>query len=178
MLFFETPLSGAYLIELEKHGDDRGYFARVFCKQQFDAHGLVSSFVQGNMSLSRCEGTLRGLHFQRAPMQETKLVRCVAGELYDVIVDIRPDSPTYMQSFGADLSAENGHALYVPKGFAHGFQTLAPDTVASYMVDEYYAPEHEGGYRYDDPAFDIVWPRPITEISEKDRNWPLAERKN
>lgn len=173
MIFTETPLVDAYLIELERRGDDRGFFARAFCAREFAGQGLVTGFVQANLSLSRDPGTLRGMHFQHAPAQETKLVRCVAGALYDVIVDNRPDSPTYLQSFGAELSAENGRALYVPKGFAHGFQTLAPDTMASYMVDEYYSPAAESGYRHDDPALGIDWPRAVTVISDKDANWPL-----
>jgi len=173
MIFTETPLAGAYLIELERRGDDRGFFARAFCAHEFANQGLVSDFVQANMSLSRDPGTLRGMHFQRAPAQETKLVRCVAGALYDVIVENRSDSPTYLQSYGAELTAENGLALYVPKGFAHGFQTLASDTMASYMVDEYYTPESEGGYRHDDPELGIYWPREVTVISNKDANWPL-----
>jgi dTDP-4-dehydrorhamnose 3,5-epimerase len=173
MIFTETPLAGAYLIEMERRGDDRGFFARAFCAREFADHGLVTNFVQANMSLNRDAGTLRGLHFQRSPAQETKLVRCVAGALYDVIVDNRPDSPTYLQSFGAELTAENCRALYVPKGFAHGFQTLAPDTMASYMVDEYYAPEAEGGLRYDDPALGIDWPGEVRVISPKDAGWRL-----
>ncbi|GAA6160688.1 dTDP-4-dehydrorhamnose 3,5-epimerase [Ruegeria sp. HU-ET01832] len=175
MIFQETPLSGAYLIELERRGDDRGFFARTFCAQEFAAQDLVTNFVQGNMSLSRDAGTLRGLHFQHAPAQETKLIRCVAGALFDVIVDIRPGSKTYLQSFSAELSAQNGLAMYVPKGFAHGFQTLQPDSVASYMVDEYYSPQDEGGFRYDDPALRITWPHEVTEISAKDTSWPLIE---
>ncbi|MBO9412090.1 MULTISPECIES: dTDP-4-dehydrorhamnose 3,5-epimerase [unclassified Ruegeria] len=175
MIFQETPLSGAYLIELERRGDDRGFFARTFCAQEFAAQDLVTNFVQGNMSLSRDAGTLRGLHFQHAPAQETKLIRCVAGALFDVIVDIRPSSKTYLQSFSAELSAQNGLAMYVPKGFAHGFQTLQPDSVASYMVDEYYSPHDEGGFRYDDPALSIMWPHEVTEISAKDTSWPLIE---
>jgi dTDP-4-dehydrorhamnose 3,5-epimerase len=173
MIFTETPLAGAYLVELERRGDDRGFFARAFCTREFAAQGLATEFVQANMSQSRDPGTLRGMHFQRAPAQETKLVRCVAGALYDVIVDNRPDSSTYLQSFGAELTAENGLAIYVPKGFAHGFQTLAPHTMASYMVDEYYTPEAEGGYRHDDPALGIDWPAKVTVISTKDASWPL-----
>ncbi|MDJ0860375.1 MAG: dTDP-4-dehydrorhamnose 3,5-epimerase [Dinoroseobacter sp.] len=176
MIFSETPLPGAYLIELERRGDERGYFARTFCANEFASHGLSTSFVQANMSLSRDPGTLRGLHFQREPAQEAKLVRCVSGRLFDVIVDIRPESPTYLQNYSVELSAENGLALYVPKGFAHGFQTLEPDTVASYMADAFYTPEKEGGYRYDDPALGIDWPAKVTEISDKDLKWQLISK--
>jgi dTDP-4-dehydrorhamnose 3,5-epimerase len=173
MHFTQTPLAGAYVIDLEKRGDDRGYFARAFCAREFAEQGLATHFVQANMSLNRVTGTLRGLHFQSAPAQETKLVRCVTGALYDVIVDIRPDSPTHLQSFGVELSAENGRALYVPKGFAHGFLTLTPDTTASYMVDEFYTSQAEGGLRYDDPALGIDWPGDVRVISPKDADWPL-----
>jgi dTDP-4-dehydrorhamnose 3,5-epimerase len=173
MRFTQTPLAGAYVVDLEKRGDERGYFARAFCAREFAEQGLATVFVQANLSLNREAGTLRGLHFQAAPVQETKFVRCVTGALYDVIVDIRPDSPTHLQSFGAELSDENGRALYVPKGFAHGFLTLAPDTTASYLVDEYYTPEAESGLRYDDPALGIDWPGEVDVISPKDAAWPL-----
>ena len=175
MIFKETPLAGAFVVEFERRGDDRGFFARAFCKKEFEDHGITMDICQVNMSLSRDKGTLRGLHFQREPAQEAKFVRAVAGSLYDVIVDNRPDSPTYLQSFGAELSAENGHALYVPKGFAHGFLTLTPDTMAHYLVDEFYTPGVEGGYRYDDPALGIDWPGEVVVVSEKDTAWPLIE---
>jgi dTDP-4-dehydrorhamnose 3,5-epimerase len=178
MIFTETPLAGAYLIDLERRGDARGFFARTFCAREFAEHGLATVFVQANTSLNAEAGTLRGLHFQNFPALETKLVRCVAGALYDVIVDNRPSSSTYLQSFGAKLSAENGRALYVPKGFAHGFLTLVPDTVASYMVDEYYTPETESGYRHDDPALGIDWPAEIRVISDKDATWSLISDRN
>lgn len=175
MIFTETPLAGAYVIDLERRGDDRGFFARNFCAREFGEHGLATTFVQGNMSLNRDTGTLRGMHFQREPAQETKYVRCVSGSLFDVIVDNRPDSPTYLQSYGVELSAENGRGLYVPKGFAHGFLTLAPETMASYLVDEFYTPGVEGGYRYDDPALGIYWSGEPLCISDKDASWPLIE---
>lgn len=177
MIFTETPLSGAYMIDLERRGDARGFFARTFCAREFADHGLATEFVQGNMSLSATAGTLRGLHFQHPPAEETKLMRCVQGAMWDVIVDTRPTSPTYLQGFGVELSAENGRALYVPKGFAHGFQTLAPDTIAFYMVDEFYTPGVEDGFRHDDPALGLEWPMAVTEISDKDRNWPLITDK-
>ena len=145
MQFNETPLAGAYTIELDKIGDDRGFFARAFCEQEFSEVGLVSHFVQVNNSLSADKGTLRGMHYQLAPKAETKLVRCIRGSLYDIILDLRPDSPTFGQHFGAELSAENRRMMYVPKGFAHGFITLTDNAEAFYMVDEPYAPDMERG---------------------------------
>lgn len=173
MNFTPTGLEGAYLIELERRGDARGFFARTFCAQEFEAHGLSTTFVQANTSLSADAGTLRGLHYQHAPAEEAKLMRCIQGAMWDVIVDARPGSPTYLKSYGVELSAENGCQLYVPKGFAHGFQTLKPDTIAAYMVDAYYTPGAEDGFRYDDPALGLDWPIAVTTISEKDLTWPL-----
>lgn len=173
MIFTELPLSGAFVIDLERRGDARGYFARTFCAQEFEAAGLVTRFLQANTSRSAETGTLRGLHYQRAPAEETKLMRCIAGAMWDVIVDLREGSPTYRQSYGAELSAENGRQMYVPKGFAHGFLTLQPDTIAAYMVDEYYTPGVEEGLRYDDPALDITWPIAAQVVSDKDQSWPL-----
>lgn len=177
MIFIETPLAGAYVIELERRGDERGYFARSFCAQEFGAHGLATEFVQANTSLSAEPGTLRGLHFQHAPAEEAKLMRCIQGAMWDVIVDNRPGSATYLQSFGTELSAENGRQLYVPKGFAHGFMTLKPDTIAAYMVDAFYTPGVEDGFRWDDPALGIQWPMAPTVVSDKDRAWPNIETK-
>lgn len=173
MIFTETPLQGAFVIDLERRGDERGYFARTFCATEFEEAGLVTRFVQANTSLSAEPGTLRGLHYQRAPAEETKLMRCIAGAMWDVIVDLRPQSPTYRQSYGAELSAENSRQMYVPKGFAHGFLTLKPNTIAAYMVDEFYTPGVEEGLRYDDPALGIDWPIAATTVSDKDRAWPL-----
>lgn len=175
MIFKPVPLSGAYLIELEKRGDARGYFARSFCAREFEEAGLVSQFVQANTSLSPEPGTLRGLHYQLGEAAETKLMRCIQGAMWDVIVDMRPESATYRQSFGAELSAENGHQMYVPKGFAHGFMTLMPNTIAAYMVDAFYTPNAEVGLRYDDPGLAIDWPRAAAIVSDKDRAWPLLE---
>lgn len=172
MQFNETPLKGAYTIELEKRGDDRGFFARLFCEKEFSAVGLETHFVQINNSLSAKSGTLRGMHFQLPPAAEVKVVRCIKGSLFDVIVDLRPDSPTFKQWFGAELSAENRRMMYVPRGFAHGFITLADDTEAFYLVSAFYAPEQERGLRFNDPAIDIEWPMAPTEVSEKDKNWP------
>ena len=170
MIFNSTPLTGAYLIDLEKRGDERGFFARAFCAQEFSAQNLVSQFVQVNNSLSAERGTLRGMHYQLQPRAETKIVRCVRGALYDLILDLRADSPTFGQSFGAELTADNRRMMYVPKGFAHGFLTLAEDTEAFYFVDEFYSPELERGVRYNDPKFDLRWPEPPKVISDKDKN--------
>ena len=172
MIFTETPLRGAYLIDLEKHGDDRGFFARTFCEKEFSTHGLATRFVQASTSFSADKGTLRGMHYQLAPWAETKLVRCTGGALYDVILDLREGSPTFGQSFGAELTAENRRMMYVPKGFAHGFITLADGTEVSYLIDEFYAPDHGRGVRWDDPRFAIWWPAQPAVISEKDRRYP------
>jgi dTDP-4-dehydrorhamnose 3,5-epimerase len=151
MYFIPTPLPGAYVIELDRRGDSRGWFARSFCAREFESQGLVRHFVQANTSLSIEPGTVRGIHYQRAPAAETKLVRCIQGAMWDVIVDARESSATYLQSFGTELSSENGKQMYVPLGFAHGFMTLEPGTVAAYMVDQFYTPGVEAGFRYDDP---------------------------
>lgn len=172
MIFNSTPLTGAYLIDLEKKGDDRGFFARFFCRNEFGDKNLATEFVQINNSLSAKEGTLRGMHYQLAPSAEVKVVRCIRGALYDVILDLRPDSPTFGRSFGAELTAENRRMMYVPQGFAHGLLTLVPDTEAFYLVNNFYAPNLERGVRYNDPRFSIEWPMEPKEISEKDRSWP------
>jgi dTDP-4-dehydrorhamnose 3,5-epimerase len=170
MKFIETPLKGAYIIELEKRGDERGFFARTFCKKEFEATGLYNEIVQINNSLSKDKGTLRGMHYQLNPKSEDKIVRCIKGSLYDVIIDLRPDSETFKKWFGTELSSENRNMLVVPKGFAHGFITLEENTEAFYLVTEYYSPEHERGVRYNDPAFGIKWPIEPIVISEKDKN--------
>jgi len=167
--FTKTPLEGAYLIDLKKIGDERGFFARAFCEKEFGEHGLATHFVQMNNSLAGAKGTLRGLHYQLAPSAETKVVRCIRGSLWDVIIDIRQDSPTFCQHFGAELTAENRRMMYVPKGFAHAFITLEDDTEAFYFVDEVYAPELERGIRWNDPKFGIEWPLEPAVISDKDQ---------
>jgi dTDP-4-dehydrorhamnose 3,5-epimerase len=172
MKFTQTPLPGAYVIELEKRGDERGFFARFFCRREFADIGLNSAIVQINTSLTAERGTLRGMHYQLPPRAEDKVVRCIRGALYDCILDLRPDSDTFGQSFGIELTAENRTMLYCPKGFAHGFLTLADHTEALYLVTEYYAPELERGIRWNDPRFGMEWPEPPTHLSEKDRNWP------
>lgn len=172
MIFTEVGLPGAYLIDVERREDDRGFFARTFCRREFEARGLNASVAQANTSYSRRRGTLRGMHLQKPPHAESKLVRCTQGSLYDVIIDLRPDSPTCRQWYGVELTAENHRMLYVPEGFAHGHLTLADQTVVTYLVSEFYAPEAESGVRYDDPAFGIRWPEEVRIISEKDRSWP------
>lgn len=172
MKFNKTPLHGAYTIDLEKRGDDRGFFARLFCEKEFANAGLVNHFVQINNSLSSSKGTLRGMHYQLPPAAEVKVVRCIKGALFDVIVDLRPDSPTFRRAFGAELTAENRRMMYVPQGFAHGFVTLTDDAEAFYLVSAFYSPENERGLRFNDPAVEIEWPIEPVEISEKDRKWP------
>lgn len=172
MIFTETNLKDAYLIDIQKFEDQRGFFARGWCQNEFEAHGLVPRVVQANISYNHSKGTLRGMHYQQAPYAETKLIRCVRGALYDVIVDLRPESPTFKQWIGVELTAENYRMLYVPEGFAHGFQTLVDNTEAFYQVSQFYTPEAEGGLRYDDPAFGIEWPLTVEVISEKDKSWP------
>jgi dTDP-4-dehydrorhamnose 3,5-epimerase len=176
MIFTETPLAGAVVVDLERHHDDRGFFARSFCQQEFAAHGLPPAMVQGNVAFNRHRGTLRGLHFQFPPLAETKFVRCTRGRLFDVIVDLRPESPTYLQHFGVELSAENARGLFVPERFAHGYQVLEDDTEATYLVGQVYTPGAEGGLPFDDARLAIRWPLPPTLISDKDRQWrPLAD---
>lgn len=172
MRFEETGLAHAYVIELEKRDDERGFFARAWDEKEFAEAGLETRIVQCNISLSRRKGTLRGMHFQKHPYEEVKLIRCIKGAIYDVIVDLRPESPTNKMWVGVELSCDNRRSLYVPKGFAHGFQTLTEDTETFYMVSEFYTPEAEGGIRWNEPAIGIEWPMEPTEISEKDASWP------
>jgi dTDP-4-dehydrorhamnose 3,5-epimerase len=171
MKFLPTPMPGAYLVELERRGDDRGFFARLFCEKEFADAGLVSRFVQANNALSQSKGTLRGMHYQLGEAAEVKLVRCIRGAFWDVILDLRPASPTFGKWFGAELNEDNRLMMYVPKGFAHGLITLRDDTEALYLVSDFYAPAHERGVRWDDPRFGIQWPLPHTEISAKDAAW-------
>lgn len=172
MIFETTRVEGAYVLRPEKRADARGFFARVFCRRELEEHGLVADVAQANLSVSRKKGTLRGLHYQVPPAAETKLVRCTRGAIYDVLVDLRPGSPTYRRWVGVELTAEDHAMLYVPKGCAHGFQTLTDDAEVFYLVSAFYSPAHERGARYDDPAFGIEWPLDVAEISEKDRAWP------
>lgn len=177
MKFHQTNLNDAWLIELEPRGDDRGYFARTMCQHEFSQHGLVSEFVQQNMSHSAYRGTLRGLHYQRRPYAEAKLVRCLKGAIVDVIVDIREDSSSYLQHQLFELTDKNQQQLYVPPGFAHSFLTLTDDVEVSYLVSAPYHPEAEDGLRYSDDALGISWPIPIAVLSEKDANWPLISER-
>jgi dTDP-4-dehydrorhamnose 3,5-epimerase len=170
--FTETKLKGAYLIGIEKLEDHRGFNARAVCQREFTAHGLISQFVQANILFNRKKGTLRGFHYQISPRAETKLFRCIRGAVFDVILDLRPDSASYKQWFGAELTAENYQMLYVPANFAQGFITLADETELFYQVSDFYSPGHEKGIRYDDPAFGVSWPVSVEVISEKDKNWP------
>ena len=175
MRFSETRLSGAYIVDLDRFDDHRGSFLRFWCRHEFGARGLALDFVQGNISVNPRRGTLRGMHFQLSPHREVKLMRCARGAILDVIVDIRPDSRTFRQWIGVELRAESYRMLYVPKGFAHGFQTLCDDVEVHYMVSSYYRPDAARGLRYDDPTIGISWPLPVTEISEVDRAWPLLD---
>ena len=171
MIFTETELSGAFTLDLERREDSRGYFARAFCQHELADHGLKPVIAQANVAFNNVAGTLRGMHFQFPPKAETKIVRCTRGAILDIIVDLRPESPTYLESVSVELSEENGRALYVPERFAHGYQTLADRTETSYQVGEFYAPETEGGLAYDDPRLGLVWPLPVAVISEKDAEW-------
>ena len=173
MIFTETKLEGAYIIQLERIKDERGFFSRAWCKKEFEQHGLISRLVQCNFYFNRKRGVLRGMHYQIAPNEETKLVRCAKGSIYDAIIDLRPNSSTYKQWIGVELNAENRYMLFVPEGFAHGYQTLVNDTEVFCQVSEFYYPEAERGVRWNDPVFGIEWP--ITDnlkISEKDENRP------
>jgi dTDP-4-dehydrorhamnose 3,5-epimerase len=171
--FVPTSLAGAFIVEPEPFTDDRGVFARTFCAREFEGQGLVTTFVQCSTSWNARKGTLRGMHFQSAPACEVKLVRCTAGSLVDVIVDLRPGSPTYLQYTAVELSAANRRALYIPEMFAHGFQTLEDATEILYQMNEFYTPAHAAGLRWDDPRLGIHWPLEVTAMSEKDRSWPL-----
>jgi dTDP-4-dehydrorhamnose 3,5-epimerase len=175
MKFTETALKGAFIIDIEPIADDRGYFTYLFCAEQAAEHGLATRVAQVKLSYNKRKGTLRGMHFQVPPAAETKLVRCPRGAVWDVIVDLRPDSPTYLQHAGVELSADNHRGLFVPAMFAHGYQTLTDDTEVAYQVDEFYAPQHERGLRYDDPRLKLSWPLAVEVISPKDASWPLLE---
>lgn len=172
MLFQPTKLAGAYLVTLQKFEDERGFFARSWCVQEFEAHDLDTNLVQCNISYNKRRGTLRGMHYQAPPFAETKLVRCTNGAIYDVIIDLRPESPTFLQWTGVTLSATNHFMLYIPKGFAHGFQTLEDHTEVCYQMSDFYAPAYARGLRWDEPRIKIKWPLPVTVISAKDQQYP------
>ena len=176
MRFIETPLAGAFVVELEAARDDRGHFARAYCETEFAAHGLHTEWPQCNLSRNTRKHTLRGMHYQTTPHEEVKFVRCVRGAIYDVIVDLRPDSPTWGKSFGIELDHLSGRALYIPKGFAHGFLSLADDTDVFYQMGAGYVPGAAAGFRYNDPTFDIAWPCKPAVISERDAHYPDFEK--
>jgi dTDP-4-dehydrorhamnose 3,5-epimerase len=167
--FIETKLAGAFILDLERREDERGFFARTFCQNEFRAHGLKTTIAQSNLASNIRKGTVRGMHFQYPPAAETKLVRCTRGAILDIIVDLRPESPTFLQHIEVELSAENGRALYVPERFAHGYQALEDGTDTSYQVGEYYTPSAEGGLMYNDPRLGLSWPLPVSVISVKDQ---------
>jgi dTDP-4-dehydrorhamnose 3,5-epimerase len=172
LLFTETKLKGAFVLEPERREDNRGFFARTFCQREFEAHGLNPLVVQCNIAYNKKKGTLRGMHFQNDPFQEAKLVRCTQGAILDVMLDLRPDSPTFKQWTSAELNKDNHKMLYIPEGFAHGYQTLTETTEIIYQVSQFYAPESASGVRHNDPAFGIQWPLEVTAISELDKKWP------
>jgi dTDP-4-dehydrorhamnose 3,5-epimerase len=171
MIFNETKLKGAFIIDIERREDPRGFFARAFCQHEFDAHGLKPMIAQANVAFNKKRGTLRGMHFQLPPVAETKLLRCTRGGILDIIVDLRPESPTYLQHIAVELNEDNSRALYVPERFAHGYQVLRDNTETSYQVGEFYAPGSEGGLFYNDPRLALPWPLPVSVISEKDQQW-------
>lgn len=172
MIFTETKLEGAFIIELEKLSDQRGFFARSWCQNEFETHGLNCHIAQANISYNEKKGTLRGLHYQKSPHEEKKLVRCTKGSIYDVIIDLRSHSKTYAQWLSVELTAANYKMLYVPENFAHGYQTLEDNTEVFYQVSQYYTPGAESGIRWDDPIFYIHWPLEVQVISDKDKSWP------
>src|SRR5712691_10683153 len=176
MIFVETKLAGAFIIEIDARQDSRGFFARAFCLREFTDRGLKPLIAQANIAFNNRKGTLRGMHFQFPPAAETKLVRATRGSIVDIIVDLRPESPTYLEHIAVELSAQNHRVLYVPERFAHGYQVLEDVTETSYQVGEFYTPGAEGGLPYSDPALGLTWPLPVAEISPKDAAWrPLSE---
>ena len=177
MKFIEIRLKGAFIITPELLEDERGFFARIFCQREFEEHGLNSGLVQCNISFNKKKGTLRGVHYQASPHAEAKLVRCTAGAIGDIIIDLRSESPTFKQWFTAELSEKNHRMLYVPEGFAHGYQTLMPRTEVCYQVSAFYDPASERGVRWNDPAFGIEWPLPVAVVSQKDSSYPDWEVK-
>jgi len=175
MIFTETKLKGAYIIDIDRKEDERGFFARAFCQKECEAHGLKTTIAQANVAFNHKKGTLRGMHFQYPPAAETKLVRCTRGAILDIIVDLRPESATYLQHIAVELNEANQRALYVPERFAHGYQVLRDGTETSYQVGEFYTPSAEGGLLYNDPRLGLVWPLPVTVISEKDQRFGLLD---
>jgi dTDP-4-dehydrorhamnose 3,5-epimerase len=176
MVFTETKLKGAFIIDLERREDSRGFFARAFCRQEFEAHGLKSTIAQANVAFNIKKGTVRGMHFQYPPAAETKLVRCTRGAILDIIVDLRPESVTYLQNISVELNEDNQRALYVPERFAHGYQVLCDSTETSYQVGEFYTPSAESGLLHDDPRLRLEWPLPVAVISDKDQKFALLDK--
>jgi dTDP-4-dehydrorhamnose 3,5-epimerase len=176
MIFEETKLRGAFIIDLERREDDRGFFARAFCQREFEERGLKPVIAQANIGFNKRKGTLRGMHFQFPPAAETKLVRASRGAILDIIVDLRPESPTYLQHVTVELSADNHRGVYIPERFAHGYQALEDNTETTYHVGEFYTPGSEGGLLHDDPRLGLTWPLPVAAVSDKDRQWaPLQQ---
>jgi len=175
MIFNETKLSGAFVIEIKRLEDERGFFARAFCQNEFEEHGLKPVIAQANLAFNHRKGTLRGMHFQYPPAAETKLVRCTRGAILDIIVDLRPESPTYLEHISVELSEENHAALYVPERFAHGYQVLRDNTETSYQVGEFYTPAAEGGLMDDYPPLGLDWPLPVAVVSKKDQEFELLK---
>jgi len=175
MIFKPTPVDGAFVIDVNRIGDSRGYFGRLWCEKEFEEQGLVPNIKQSNIGFSPQAGTLRGLHYQKPPFEEVKIVRCTRGSVYDVVLDVRPDSPTFRKWYGIELNAENASMLYVPGGCATGYLTLEDNSEIYYNTSEFYAPDAATGIRYDDPLFQIQWPIPIAVLSDNDRNWPGFE---
>jgi dTDP-4-dehydrorhamnose 3,5-epimerase len=176
MIFTETKLKGAFIIDIEPRGDERGFFTRAFCQREFAEHGLKPVIAQANIGFNKRKGTIRGMHFQFPPAAETKLVRASRGAVLDIIVDLRPESPTYLQHIEVELSADNHRGIYIPERFAHGYQALEDNTETTYQVGEFYTPGAEGGLRFDDPRLGLRWPLPVSVISPKDLEWrPLSD---
>jgi dTDP-4-dehydrorhamnose 3,5-epimerase len=175
LIFTETKLAGAFIIDLERREDSRGFFARAFCQNEFEVHGLKPVIAQANVAHNKSKGTLRGMHFQYPPAAETKLVRCTRGAIVDIIVDLRPESRTYLQHIAVELNEDNQRALYVPERFAHGYQVLRDNTDTTYMVGEFYTPDAEGGLMYNDPRLALEWPLPVSIVSEKDQKFRLLD---
>ena len=171
MIFRETELAGAFIVDIERRVDDRGFFARMFCQHEFEDHGLEPVIAQANIAYSARRGTLRGMHFQYPPAAETKYVRCTKGAILDVVVDLRPESATYLQHTTVELNEDNRRGIYVPRRFAHGYQVLSDGAETTYMVGEFYSPGDEGGLRFDDPRLGLVWPLPVADMSVKDAQW-------
>ena len=175
MIFTETRLKGAYIVDLERRLDSRGFFARAFCQEEFLSHGLKPVIAQANVAFNLKKGTLRGMHFQFPPAAETKYVRCTRGAILDVIVDLRPESPTYLEHIAVELTEDNQRGLFVPERFAHGYQVLRDNTETSYQVGEFYAPDYESGLMHDDPRLGLEWPLPVAVISDKDQKFKLLD---